>query len=605
MADVTVTIGAQDDGSLGAAINNAKTQLAGLQSTGGTYLHHFATEKPQPGPLTSAAMAQVAARQAAGPLGLSMDAMKRGKEAIEELGRGFKGVQQDEEEVAETTGRTSSQFERMFTRIAERLVIFEAIRLALGAVKNAFMEAANAQDQFVQIQATTGQSVEQTEQSVDALEFIANKTGQSFSKFVEPAFRGLINIGMGADQATAETLALSAALTRTGIDLSQIAQRAEFGKLSFEEMAKAFRGLEEPDLSRQMHDWAQAQQINEEYNKGLQRTHELAQRVWQDISREIQRAAQDADRAWARAWEDFERNMQRVWQDYDRRVQRANQDIDRLKNAQDNFASSIGLIKSVFEEKFPQEQTGTELAAAQQEELDNLQRKMGPRIKQQLRQGERQIAKEEGLSISEVEKMAKLRMISPEELMAASKRANEEARQAKDREAEDKRLGQQREAEDARREQQRQIEDQRRTQERQRDDQERTQERNFNDQIYTRGQAFETARREANAKVRDLLNDQAGTIQKIIDISPTMLQQARDFAAAWEQAERNIGKAAQAYDDLQKKVPGGAFGLSEYGVGQFYPGAPAPETGADPQLASILNAIQDQNKYLQAVTTVQ
>jgi hypothetical protein len=138
MPDVTVTFGAQDDG-LSAAIAKWRAEM-GMGGLGGgagappTTPPPFGLggPPPVPGPLTQAAMAQVAAKK--------------------KLADQNKETAQSEEELGEATARTSSRFDRLLTRIAEATLVYGAIRLAIEAVKTTIEAATQKEFEVVKFQ---------------------------------------------------------------------------------------------------------------------------------------------------------------------------------------------------------------------------------------------------------------------------------------------------------------------------------------------------------------------------------------------------------------------------------------------------------------------
>jgi hypothetical protein len=187
------------------------------------------------------------------------------------------------DELSEATGRAGINIGNMMERIALRFVIFEALRLAIGAVKEAFTAASQAEEEFRTIQVGTQGSVADTNAVFDSLKKTAHDTGDDLEKFVVPAFNKLFESGMQAGEAADAVNAISVAMQRTKIDISGVVEKAEQGAASFGDMAKAGRALGAPEFSEWARSWAQSQVAEASYTRELSHAHELMQRQIHDV----------------------------------------------------------------------------------------------------------------------------------------------------------------------------------------------------------------------------------------------------------------------------------------------------------------------------------
>ena len=186
-------------------------------------------------------------------------------------------------ELSEASGRAGINIAGMMERIALRLAIFELMRIAFDAVKEAITGAVQAEEEFRTIQVGMQGSVADTNAVFDSLKKTAHDTGDDLEKFVVPAFNKLLQSGMGAREAADATNAISIAMQRTKIDLTGVREAAELGRASFEDMAKAGVGVGKPEFTSWAASWAQAQVAETAYTRELSHAHELMQRQIHDV----------------------------------------------------------------------------------------------------------------------------------------------------------------------------------------------------------------------------------------------------------------------------------------------------------------------------------
>src|SRR5215475_879380 len=266
MADVNVTVGL-DASQLAGQIQQAKSQLAEIDpyrniragtAIGAPPPFGLGGPPPVPGPLTRAAMAQVAANRE---------------------------LAQTENEVAEAASRAGINIGSMMERMALRLGILYLFHEAIKQIIEAFQQAANAETDFVHIQEMTAQSTEQTEKTFDALRQIAHDTGQDFEKIVIPAFVKLREQGFDPSEAVEFDRVISSALEKTGTNLSDVAAKAEIGAASFADLAKAANAFGDVALGKLAQSWMRAAEAEKIYDQEIAREHELTQRAVQDAER--------------------------------------------------------------------------------------------------------------------------------------------------------------------------------------------------------------------------------------------------------------------------------------------------------------------------------
>jgi hypothetical protein len=187
------------------------------------------------------------------------------------------------DELSEATGRAGINIGNLLERIAVRMVIFELLRIALDAVKEAFVSGIQAEEEFRAIQVGTQSSIADTNAVFDSLKKTAHDTGDDLEKFVVPAFNKLFESGMRAGEAADAVNAIGIAMQRTKIDISGVVEKAEQGAASFGDMAKAGRALGAPEFSEWARSWAQAQVAEASYTRELSHAHELMQRQIHDV----------------------------------------------------------------------------------------------------------------------------------------------------------------------------------------------------------------------------------------------------------------------------------------------------------------------------------
>jgi hypothetical protein len=266
---------AEDDITIGITVedSSAMAKLAEVQSE---------LRKMSSGPMTG--ILTPVPEAFGGPKGASMtplldaatEAAKRNAGATKELTGATN-------ELSEASGRAGINIASMMERIALRLAIFELMRMAFDAVKEAITASIQAEEEFRAIQVGTQSSIADTNKVFDSLKQTAHETGQDLEKSVVPAFNKLWESGMRAGEAADAVNAISVAMQRTKIDISGVVEKAEQGAASFGDMAKAGRALGAPEFSEWARSWTQAQVAEASYTRELSHAHELMQRQIHDV----------------------------------------------------------------------------------------------------------------------------------------------------------------------------------------------------------------------------------------------------------------------------------------------------------------------------------
>lgn len=394
MPDVDVTISGDASGLVNAT-NQAKASMESLARVSQT-------------PVPTSYIASIQGASKTPLLDAATAAAKRNSSALNELSEASRQTTAVQDAMGKATGGATGQFERMATRMVERIAILWLIKEVFDQIKAAVTEAAEAQMQFAQIQNITGQSTQATEQTLERLKTTAHETALDLEKSVIPTYRKMLMAGMPSDEALDMTERLSRVLKETGIDLGNIAAKAEIGAASFSDMIAAGQGFGDQTLVQWAKAWEKAQVQEAYYNRETEHTHEL-------MMRQIQ-------------------------------------DQERLTGAHEEFAQKTGVAQNAFQAF----QKGTGFGAGVTpatwieipRSLANLPggvaaaRQLGAEMQQHLQQGMEQIAKEENLPLRTVQLgvTAGLPGFDQQSLLAAQKRAVEEGKIGQERKDADARF---------------------------------------------------------------------------------------------------------------------------------------------------------------------
>jgi len=337
--------------------------------------------------------------------------------ALEAYEASIKKVSAATEEAGKSSQRAGINFDAMAERMVARLVILETVRIVIEQIKDAILECANAESNFVHIEEITQQTNQETQKTFADLKAIANATGQDLNKVVAPAFIQLTQAGFDVREATEYTNVFMAALEKTGINALDAGIKAREGAAGFQDLTKAFAALGMPDAAKWAQSWIQAQAAERVYEQGLERMHELEQRAFQDA--------------------------------------------ERLAGAHEEFASATGLAGAAFK-AFQQVQTSTRGGIAPYvtipkalADLPGGQQAFGQllgEMQKRYAQGMDQIAREEHLPAALVRAGvgAGIAGFDERSLLAAQKRAVEEQNIDKTRKVQDERYERTKAFEDAR-----------------------------------------------------------------------------------------------------------------------------------------------------------
>ena len=273
---------------------------------------------------------------------------------------------------------------------------FMAASKAIEFVADAFKNASNLQQNFIQQMNVTRTSTQEQTAAFEGLKKAAEEAGmglgEDFQKFVMPAVRSLEELGLSQNQAKEEMKVMGQYVHTSGEDLRDLATKAEMGTASFNDLLKA------------------GQAFGGEFQQGV-----LAWNKWtiaeQQATLQLQRFRQVQSEAFA--------------------------DTQRLTGAHEEFAQSTGLAGSVFQSF--KERVGAPGGMAARfnipPELANLGpgaywnfQKLAGEQQKRLQEGLAQMAKEENLPLQQVQFAVRggLPGFGEKELLNASQRARQE-----------------------------------------------------------------------------------------------------------------------------------------------------------------------------------
>jgi hypothetical protein len=205
MADVNVTFAA-DTSALDTAINDVKSKTQNLVPGG-----------PGAGILTQLPAGLGGAQQET-LLSKATAAAKAARDAGTEM-RNFARA---EDEVAESAGRAGINIGAMMERMAARLVIFEALRLAIQGVKYAFDEISKVQQAEIQFDAMSS-SVAETTANFQSLRYGAHEAFAEIDK-ASAVKNALEDFGMSERKAILVTQDLDQWAKILGVDAVKLAE---------------------------------------------------------------------------------------------------------------------------------------------------------------------------------------------------------------------------------------------------------------------------------------------------------------------------------------------------------------------------------------------
>lgn len=370
MADVNITIGARDDGSLGATLQQLKSQVDPYRNVASGVMtpppQGLGGPPPVPGPLTQAAMAQVAARKAL---------QEQNEKTIE-----------TEIELEQVTERASGSFERMAERMAMRLVLLEAMRLAFEGIKNTIEAASQKQFDVVQFK-NVATAVGNINAELAKTQRIAQATAQSFDEVSKQRLK-MYEAGVGFE---AQTQAV------------QIA--GELGRVWGEDAEK----LSEMEA----HIYSGTASEGELYHMATLLGGKFREQA--DAYRDMVTQAPLIERAMERQKTLLDRELE---------------DQQRLGNVRTSFYEQHGIAEAAFKDKYRQVDPSywnkdEALAHAAYGAREGLQKKFA--------EGQAQMQEELGLSDASMTELINSGVVGSKDLLEASRRTEEERKRNTDR----------------------------------------------------------------------------------------------------------------------------------------------------------------------------
>jgi uncharacterized phage infection (PIP) family protein YhgE len=389
MADVTVTIGAQDDGSLAAAMANARSQLSSLGTLAGGAGFGPGGRGPGGGLPGGGAGFQATAQSANQAAG-----------AINNVARA-------QNNVAEASSQAGSMVERMFERMVIRAGIAAVIFGTIQEIIKAFGEAISFEKAETQFQYLIG-SGQKFEAQLKAInqEFEVTHTAKDKLMDVE---QELYRLGDPVQNLSADMQMLDQYAKVTGEDASKLAHGLtdlRLGRASIDEMYQMTALMGEQGQG--LHDQIASYQRIEAELPNIQREQELNLRL-----------------------------QEHQWMLADRQRDATN----RLTDVQGDFAGQVGITKTLFEamaQGYSAQQyshvAATQVAGVSMEKAAQVEA-------HRLEMGEQQIEQEEGLSQAEIKRLERAGLINAKTLEGAAERRRADQERAQQQQREDERFG--------------------------------------------------------------------------------------------------------------------------------------------------------------------
>jgi hypothetical protein len=266
MPDVTVDFIGQDD--ITPALNKIKGEIDGLAASAQTYLKYIsdpAFGKPQPGPLTQAAMD--APKRAPKEL---LGATNELSEGMEEVGHKTRGLVQE-----------MATFGEQFVKWG---LIWQVLEQGIKLVGDAIGQFTSESKIAEQAQNSFGLSLEESQGYLQTYYDAAHKAGMTFDewqKFAPPAIHALESVGLSAQDAVNETSNLGKFLDRTGVDMRKLAPAVELGTASFTQLAEAGRMMG-PAWTQSIAAFEKMEATERDYQRDLEHAHTLMRQSIQD-----------------------------------------------------------------------------------------------------------------------------------------------------------------------------------------------------------------------------------------------------------------------------------------------------------------------------------
>src|SRR4029077_14566926 len=287
--------------------------------------------------------------------------------------------------------RAGMDFGRMAERIASRLVIFEAIRLAIQGIKYAFDQISNLQQARLQFDAMS----DSTDYLAGRFAYLKEGADAAFTEIgkaiqVQQVLR---DFGASEDQAAMATKDLDKWAQILGVDAVKLAEalgRVSQGEGSLQDMRL---------VTHMMGDQSAA-------GRALIQTYE-------DLVKEQKKLEQE-DAA-------LRESMDETLRDSEQRMEKEERTAHRhMRFAEKIAAAKVKGTKKTGEEELSEELSGGRAAAADVPGGEVMMmprggwrdRGLSPDIIAQYRAGIQQIAKEEGISVSEVNDLVKKKVLS-------------------------------------------------------------------------------------------------------------------------------------------------------------------------------------------------
>ena len=185
------------------------------------------------------------------------------------VGQSVTGATNELREFGEGSRSAGSAFEKMATRMVERLVIMEAIRLALKGIVDAFKEVAGFEAARVSFE-NLAEGVGQVDTAEQMLIETGRKNNEEFTK-LSKAFLSLEEAGEGPIEAARDVDILDERAKATGLDVDALGKAFEKVKLGEGTVQDMFllasaTGTAKDELMGQVSIYAQLQRENKELN---------------------------------------------------------------------------------------------------------------------------------------------------------------------------------------------------------------------------------------------------------------------------------------------------------------------------------------------------
>jgi hypothetical protein len=229
--------------------------------------------------------------------------------ATGKVGQSVTGATNELRDFGEGTRSAGSAFEGMATRMVERLVIMEAIRLALKGIVDAFKEVAGFEAARVSFE-NLAEGVGQVDTAEQMLIETSRKNNEEFTK-LSKAFLSLEEAGEGPIEAARDVDILDERAKATGLDVDALGkafEKVKLGEGTVQDMISlaSAAGTAKDELMGQVSVYAQLQRENKELNDaGSERL-----RVLREQTHEIDHQIEESRRADKEQFDAAEKQIQ-------------------------------------------------------------------------------------------------------------------------------------------------------------------------------------------------------------------------------------------------------------------------------------------------------